>query len=100
MHCCSVGVVLTFTAVPMTVYLINELGASSTQYTVYTIVCKLPWSFKVFFGFMSDAFPIGGMRRLPYLVIGWGIHILSYIVLAFLARPTVQARKLLQLVED
>eukprot|EP00611_Tribonema_gayanum_P026411 TRINITY_DN628_c1_g1_i1.p1 TRINITY_DN628_c1_g1~~TRINITY_DN628_c1_g1_i1.p1 ORF type:complete len:571 (-),score=158.14 TRINITY_DN628_c1_g1_i1:865-2577(-) len=86
----SVGVVLTFTTVPVTVYLIQELGASSTQFTVYTIVCKLPWSFKVFFGFISDAFPISGMRRLPYLVIGWTVHIACYVMLAFLVRPTVE----------
>lgn len=40
------------------------------------------WSFKVFFGFLSDNVPIFGLRRKPYLLIGWGMAISASTALA------------------
>jgi BT1 family len=40
------------------------------QNVVFTLI-MLPWSFKLVYGFISDNFPIRGMRRKPYLAGGW-----------------------------
>lgn len=40
-------------------------------------LASLPWSFKLVYGFISDNFPIRGMRRKPYFVAGW----LSYVLI-------------------
>ncbi|KDO19570.1 hypothetical protein SPRG_15151, partial [Saprolegnia parasitica CBS 223.65] len=43
---------------------------------------SLGWSLKVFFGLLSDCFPIVGYHRKPYIVLGW---LLTAIVLVLLA---------------
>ncbi|EEY57116.1 folate-Biopterin Transporter (FBT) family [Phytophthora infestans T30-4] len=43
---------------------------------------SLPSSFKVFFGILSDCFPIFGNRRRPYMVIGWSISVAMLLVMA------------------
>lgn len=40
------------------------------------------WSYKIFFGFLSDCFPILGYKRKPYIVIGWLFCASVLIVLA------------------
>ncbi|KDO19564.1 hypothetical protein SPRG_15145 [Saprolegnia parasitica CBS 223.65] len=46
---------------------------------------SLGWSLKVFFGMLTDCFPIVGYNRKPYIFIGW---LLTAIILVFLAiRP-------------
>ena len=46
------------------------------------ILQTLPWSFKLVFGFISDAFPINGAHRKPYLVAGALIYSSAYIFYA------------------
>merc|ERR1719454_2558552 len=43
------------------------------------------WSYKIFYGFISDTVPIRGQRRKPYLIIGWTIAIICSIVQALVA---------------
>ena len=45
----------------------------------------LPWSFKPAYGLVSDAFPIGGQHRRPYLVIAAIVGILAWSSLAVVA---------------
>ncbi|KAL3659878.1 hypothetical protein V7S43_015180 [Phytophthora oleae] len=77
-----VGVVLQYAAVglvygvlPSTIYPLMQvyLNASGTQVVTASTLVVFPWSFKVFFGVLSDCFPIFGYRRRPYMVIGWTI---------------------------
>ena len=54
--------------------------------TIGTFV-NLPWGFKIFYGMLSDAVPIMGQHRKPYLVLGWSATLIG--ALAFTALPTV-----------
>ncbi|KAE9295215.1 hypothetical protein PR003_g24072 [Phytophthora rubi] len=49
------------------------LNASGTQVLTASTLVLLPWSFKAFYGALSDCFPICGYRRRPYMIIGWTI---------------------------
>jgi hypothetical protein len=68
---------------PSTIYPIlqNYLNASgATALTASTLVA-LPWSFKFFYGILSDCLPIFGYRRRPYMVIGWTICIIMLLIM-------------------
>lgn len=52
-------------------------GATPAQQNIMFTLAALPWSFKLVYGFISDNFPIRGMRRKPYFVFGW----LSYVLI-------------------
>ncbi|RLN21595.1 hypothetical protein BBJ28_00007637 [Nothophytophthora sp. Chile5] len=49
------------------------LNAEGTIVVSANVLVHLPWSYKVFFGILSDCFPIAGYRRRPYMVLGWVI---------------------------
>lgn len=55
----------------------------------------LPWSFKVFYGLLSDTVPIRGKRRKPYYLIGWAMFLLANAALAMLGEPSIGAIMLL-----
>lgn len=38
-------------------------------------------------GFLTDSFPIMGLRRKPYFLLGWGLYIICNIVLAIVKEP-------------
>ena len=44
-------------------------GFSIAKITFITSVASAPWFFKIVYGAISDALPIGGLRRKPYLII-------------------------------
>lgn len=44
---------------------------------------------QVAYGFLSDCVPIGGLKRKPYMLIGWAIHIVSNATLALMGTPGV-----------
>ncbi|OWZ23326.1 Folate-Biopterin Transporter [Phytophthora megakarya] len=60
------------------------LNCSGAQVATATTLVSLPSSFKVFFGILSDCFPIFGYRRRPYMVIGWTISVAMLLVMACL----------------
>ncbi|KAG2502301.1 hypothetical protein JM16_009766, partial [Phytophthora kernoviae] len=47
------------------------LNAEGTIVVSANVLVKLPWSYKVFLGILSDCFPIAGYRRRPYMALGW-----------------------------
>ncbi|KAL3668796.1 hypothetical protein V7S43_006091 [Phytophthora oleae] len=47
------------------------LNAEGTTVVSANVLVHLPWSYKVFFGILSDCFPVTGYRRRPYMVLGW-----------------------------
>jgi hypothetical protein len=67
----NVGVALYFLNTPVSYYLITVLGISSTQYSAYTALIGIPWSFKFIFGMVSDGVPILKYKRKSWLTIGW-----------------------------
>lgn len=66
-----IGVISKLTQTPVQYYLIEYLNASSTQYSVYNTLHRLPWSLKFIFGIISDGLPILSYRRKPWLIIGY-----------------------------
>jgi hypothetical protein len=76
----SVGVVSSFIATPLNVYLVEIIGAEPAMQSTIAILHHLPWSSKILFGFMSDACPIYGMHRKPYLAIGALLFSGSYVL--------------------
>ncbi|KAG5189126.1 Biopterin transport-related protein BT1 [Tribonema minus] len=92
-----VGIAMSFLRTPVSYYLVHELGASPSQQNVVVTLAMLPWSFKLVYGFISDNFPIGGMRRKPYFIAGWFIYSMCNLLLAATGRPGVQSVALLQL---
>ncbi|RLN98125.1 hypothetical protein BBJ28_00016001 [Nothophytophthora sp. Chile5] len=71
---------------PSTIYPFMQvyLNSSGAKVATATALVSLPTSFKVFFGIMSDCFPIFGYRRRPYMVIGWTIAVAMLLVMACL----------------
>jgi len=44
------------------------------------------WGVKIFYGFLSDNIPVFGLRRKPYLLLGWSVAIAASLVLAILCQ--------------
>lgn len=80
----AVGFVGSFISTPLNVYLISELNAEPSMQNTIGILQSLPWSLKLVFGFLSDALPLGGMHRKPYLTIGALVYSASFMVYSIL----------------
>ena len=89
----SIGLLAQYAAVgliygsfPSTVYpfLSFYLKMDSYQVKAAETLVLLPWSLKTFIGIVSDAFPIRGYRRRPYMVFGWGMCLFFLIVMGCL----------------
>ncbi|OWZ06942.1 Folate-Biopterin Transporter [Phytophthora megakarya] len=80
----AVGVV--YGMLPETVYPFMQqyLNCSGAQVAAAKELVILPWSFKVFYGIMSDCFPLFGYRRRPYMLIGWFICISMLLLMAIM----------------
>ncbi|RLN88248.1 hypothetical protein BBJ28_00020727 [Nothophytophthora sp. Chile5] len=78
----TVGVV--YGMLPSTIYpfLQQYLNCSGAQVTTAQTLVVLPWSFKVFYGILSDCLPLFGYRRRPYMLIGWTICLIMLLVMA------------------
>jgi MFS family permease len=57
------------------------VNVTEAQQTTMSGIRSLPASFKLLFGFLSDVAPIGGYRRKPYMMAGWGLASLSMVLL-------------------
>lgn len=78
----SVGLVSSILLTPLNIYLVSTLGVEPTVQNTISILQTLPWSLKLVFGFISDAFPIYGMQRKPYLTIGALLYSFAFITYA------------------
>ena len=58
-----------------------DLGATEAQQVTVSSIRSLPASFKLIFGFMSDNLPISGYRRKSYMLIGWLLASVSFMML-------------------
>ena len=50
--------------------LVVRAGATSSLMSASIATVMLFWSYKIFFGFLSDCFPVFGYKRKPYIAIG------------------------------
>lgn len=71
----DVGIVVNLLSTPITYYLIYYLDVSSTDYSAFETLVKLPWCLKLFFGMISDGVPICGYRRKSWIYVGWGLYV-------------------------
>jgi len=88
-HYACVGMVnglLSQTLLPYCLYVVH--GQPNTCATVSTFV-NLPWGFKLAYGMLSDAVPICGLHRKPYMVLGWGMLWGGALLLAVLPTLTL-----------
>lgn len=70
-------------------FAIQELRVSpGTQQLILGVIMTLPWNAKIFIGFLSDAFPIYGMHRKPYMIGGIVVCALSWVLLGKIALYT------------
>jgi hypothetical protein len=77
---------LVYGLLPATIYpvLQNYFQAEGSVVSTAATLVVLPWSFKAFYGVLSDCVPIFGLRRKPWMLVGWSICIVMLIVMACL----------------
>uniref|UniRef100_K3X8I2 Major facilitator superfamily associated domain-containing protein n=1 Tax=Globisporangium ultimum (strain ATCC 200006 / CBS 805.95 / DAOM BR144) TaxID=431595 RepID=K3X8I2_GLOUD len=63
-------------------FLNNYLHMTGTETASANALITLPWTWKMFFGIVSDCYPIFGYRRRPYVVIGWFITFVACFIMA------------------
>ncbi|GMF30087.1 unnamed protein product [Phytophthora lilii] len=75
---------LLYGALPGTIYpfLQNYLNVQGTQALAARVLVSLPWSFKVFYGIVSDCFPVRGHRRGPFILLGWMVCFVVLVVMS------------------
>ncbi|KAF0716556.1 Aste57867_2786 [Aphanomyces stellatus] len=59
------------------------LNLEGYQTASYNVLVVTGWSFKVFFGMLSDCVPIMGYRRKSWILIGWAITMVCLAVMTF-----------------
>ena len=86
------GFLQSYPRVALRQFTMQDLHASpALQQIMLSVIMVLPWQFKVLYGFLSDAFPIYGQHRKPYMLLGVAIYSLSWICLGIFSavHPTV-----------
>ncbi|OWY91254.1 hypothetical protein PHMEG_00040245 [Phytophthora megakarya] len=79
----NLGLLFEYAAVGL-IYGQENLNCSGSQVTATTQLVVLPWSFKVFYGILSDCRPICGYRSRPYMLIGWAISFIMLLVMCIM----------------
>ena len=74
-----VGFTSSLMLTPLNVYLVQVLDASPAMQYTMVILYQVPWALKLIPGFLSDAFPIMGRHRTPYLLIGLFLYSFCFI---------------------
>ena len=64
----------------------KSLGINSYFFSMDNLL-RNSWSLKSFFSFVSDSVPIGGLRRLPYVLIGLLMILVCSIIIFFRPMP-------------
>ena len=70
--------------------LVNELQIEpDVQAAVFGVLLSIPWQFKIAMAFLSDAAPIAGRRRIPYLLICISLQAVANLFIGLLAGPAL-----------
>jgi len=62
-------------------------GWSISEIATFSFIAGLPWTIKVLYGTLSDALPIGGLRRKPYVILASALSTLAWLGLALFPQP-------------
>ena len=85
----AVGFAKFFIITPLTYYMVYTLDATAGQQSVVIGLTNFAWALKMLCGFLTDSVPIGGLRRKPYLLIGWFLYLLFNVILSILVVPNI-----------
>ena len=85
----AVGFAIYFILTPLNFYMIDTLDATPGEQSIIIGLTNLPWALKIFCGFLTDSYPINGLRRKPYLLAGWGLYFLFNAIPAVLVTPDI-----------
>ncbi|CAM9636222.1 unnamed protein product, partial [Hapterophycus canaliculatus] len=85
-----IGFLGSFVMNPLNIYIVQSLNAQPSQQNTLVVLMTLPWSFKLVYGFVSDVYPIFGLRRKPYLACGYLLSSVCYLALAVSPQVTIQ----------
>ncbi|KAF0719056.1 Aste57867_1317 [Aphanomyces stellatus] len=66
----------------------NYLHMEGYQTQSYRVLMGMGWISKIFFGFVSDCFPLFGYHRRPYMILGWLICGAMCLVMAITPFPS------------
>lgn len=61
--------ILGLTRLAVSFFLKDDLGLSPAEVSALTGIAALPWMIKPAYGLISDALPVAGYRRRPYLIL-------------------------------
>ena len=78
-----IGLVSSLISTPLNIYMVEVLDAEPQMQNTISILQTLPWSLKLVFGFLSDAYPIFGMHRKPYFFLGCMLYSISFAMYSF-----------------
>ena len=77
------GLCFQFPSVAMRFWMIDTVGVTPAQMAAIFGVTAIPWCLKPLYGFISDSYPLFGLRRRPYMILGAYISCVSWIILPF-----------------
>lgn len=66
----GIGFLFEFPSIAMRFWMIDDMQIPPARMSAIAGVAAIPWCLKPLYGFISDAFPICGERRRPYIVAG------------------------------
>jgi MFS family permease len=66
-----------------------ELGATEAQQATIKVLRAFPATFKLVYGFISDAVPLMGYRRKGYMFLGWSLSSVAMALLTVTPVPTI-----------
>ncbi|OQS03129.1 Folate-Biopterin Transporter (FBT) Family [Thraustotheca clavata] len=94
---CQYGAIgIIYGMIPQLMYPLfnNYLNMEGYQTASYNVLVTTGWSFKVFWGMLSDCVPIFGYRRKSWMIIGWVITLICLAIMTFvpLGAPYCDAR--------
>jgi len=80
---------LIYGGLPATRYgfFVSYLNVPAYVNSAASTLTSFPWSLKILFSLVTDACPIGGYRRRPWMCLGWGMAAVFLVVLAFMPVP-------------
>ncbi len=81
LHYWSVGFAQGFIRTPLRYYLVVVKNMEPDVLSVLATLIYLPSCIKVLYGVISDNIPIFCYRRRPYILIGWAIFSISFLVI-------------------
>eukprot|EP00307_Rebecca_sp_RCC1486_P009969 CAMPEP_0119417814 /NCGR_PEP_ID=MMETSP1335-20130426/16740_1 /TAXON_ID=259385 /ORGANISM="Chrysoculter rhomboideus, Strain RCC1486" /LENGTH=183 /DNA_ID=CAMNT_0007443019 /DNA_START=100 /DNA_END=647 /DNA_ORIENTATION=- len=68
-------------------FFLGYLAVPGYVYTAASVTLTLPWSFKFVIGLISDTCPIRGLRRKPYMALGWALCALALVHMSAVSLP-------------